>query len=206
MRAAMIIAAIALVCFAGIGIWQLSEDGSDSGSSSEETAAPRETTDPLPPLPRGWTGTVNAAGGFAFGLPPGWSEESVLAKSTVRSPGSAVVVSITADRTNEAVEADLADYATGVAQGLEPDSAPAPLPEAPKPREAGYESAGVIAPRDGSSGSGGQLRVIVVRRIGIAAYPILIASGRGVKQAELEPIVDRLVRSLRGRPIAPLAG
>ena len=43
--------------------------------------------------------------------------------------------------------------------------------------------------------------MIVVRRPELAAYPMLVARNAKVKAGELDPIVDVIVASLRGRPV-----
>lgn len=200
MRPHLIIAGIVLACVAGV--WLLTGEDSEPGTATGEgtppageAAPPAETPDPLPKLPRGWTSIANGAGGYAIGVPPGWSAKEAGAKTTLRSPGSAVVVSVTADRSDEALEAPLEDYASKIAASVEEAAAPSALADPPKPGP-GYEAAGAEAP-----GSAGRIEAIVVRRPRLAAYPVLIASGRGVRPAQLDPIVNRLIGSLRGRPV-----
>ena len=201
MRAVLTAAAVAIACLAGLGIWQLGEDD-DDGGVQETLAPPPETADPLPELPRGWTKTANDAGGFALGVPPGWSAKAAGAKTTLKSPGSGAVVSVTADRTNEALEAQLDAYATGIAERLADGEAPAAT-EIPKTLGPGYEAAAVtVPPAPAKGGRQHRLEVIVVRRPELAAYPILVASNPAVKPGELDPIVSKLVVSLRGRPVA----
>ena len=196
---ALIIAGIAIACLGAVAVIELR---SDDENSVEPPAPPPETSDPLPPLPRGWTETANGAGGFALGVPPGWSAKEVAAKTTLKAPGSVVVARITADRTDEALEAELADYATGIADRLAGGSIVTSVSPAPAPGEAGYESAAVVIDQVAPpQGRGQRLEVVVVRRPQLAAYPILIASDLGVKQGRLDPIVTKLVRSLRGRPV-----
>src|SRR5688572_4847561 len=131
MRGALIVAGVAIACIAGLAIWQLSDDDTDSETEAPE--APVETLDPLPKLPRGWTETVNPAGGFALGAPPGWSTESQVAETTLTAPRSPVVIRVTADRTDEAIEADLGEYAEGIAAGLNPDAKRTPVADPPSP-------------------------------------------------------------------------
>ena len=200
MRAVLIAATVAITCFAGLAIWQLGENDNDSGVH-ETLAPPPETADPLLELPRGWTKTANGAGGFALGVPPGWSAKAAGAKTTMKSPGSGVVVSVTADRTDEALDTELDAYATGIAERLAEGGAPVAA-ETPKTLGPGYEAAAVTVPAAaGSGGRGPRLRVMVVRRPELAAYPILVASNSAVKPGELDPIVSKLVVSLRGRPV-----
>src|SRR5688572_20394655 len=65
---------------------------------------PRETVDKLPELPPDWKPYVNRQVGFAIGRPPGWRAEHRGGSTLLRSPDRLVAVSISADRTLEAVE------------------------------------------------------------------------------------------------------
>jgi hypothetical protein len=177
----------------------------DSESDSEDATADTvvsETTAPPAKLPRGWTTTVNESGGYSIGVPPGWSEKRSAAKTTLKSPGSAVVVSVTADRSDEALEADLSEYAESIAAKLAPASKPRGTgegPEGPPTRDPGYESASTYARVPGKL-----LNVVVVRRIGLAAYPVLVAADIGAIKgdpSELGKIIRQFVLSLRGRPV-----
>lgn len=202
MRAVVLTAAVAIAGLAGFGIWQLGEDDGER----QELAPPSEISDPVFGLPRGWLKTANAAGGFGLGVPPGWSAKVVGAKTTLKSPGSGVVVSITADRSGEAVGAGLEGYAVGIAERLAGGATPRPA-GTPKMLGPGYEAAAVQVTQGAASASPGQrLEVVVVRRPELAAYPILVASGATVKRAQLDPIVNRLVASLRGRAVTAGAG
>ena len=209
MRLALIIGGIAIACLGVLAAVELGSDEDGDSAETESLASPPETADPLPRLPRGWTRTANGAGGFALGVPPGWSAKEAGARTTLRAPGSAVVVRITADRTDEALDAELEEFAARIAErlaggGVAEPVAPAPKPvsPAPKPGEGGYESAAVVFDRVGPPrGRGQRLEVVVVRRSQLAAYPVLIASDESVKPAQLDPIVNRLIGSLRGRPV-----
>lgn len=199
MRVALIIAGVAIAC---LGVLAAIELGSDEEDSGEPPAPPPETADPLPPLPRGWSKTANEAAGFALGVPPGWSAKEAGAKTTLRAPRGPVVVRVTADRTDEALEADLGEYANGIAARLAPRSPVAPSRPPPVPGNPGYESAAVTVVRVAPpQGRGQRIEIVVVRRPQLAAYPVLIASDQGVDPNELDPLVTKLVRSLRGRPV-----
>jgi hypothetical protein len=200
LRVVMIAAAVAIAGLGGVAVWLLSDD--EDGSDATEPAPPAETADPIPRLPAGWTKSVNAAGGFALGVPPGWSEQSDRAKTTLRSPGSSVVVAITADRSEDALDQDLDAYALGIAERLEPGAQQRPLRPLPRSDDPAYETAGAVVIDAPASDTGGakRLEVIIVRRRDLAAYPLLIASDAAVERAELDPVTAKLVRSLRGRP------
>ncbi|HEX2129546.1 MAG TPA: hypothetical protein VHF58_10055, partial [Solirubrobacterales bacterium] len=76
------------------------------GDDDDEQPAPErpaETVHSVPELPRGWEIHSNRAGGFAFGLPPGWKARDRGTTTEVRSFDGLVVLSVAADRTDEAV-------------------------------------------------------------------------------------------------------
>lgn len=170
----------------------------DSGEEDEQPrlAPPPETADPVPDLPRGWTVGRNGALGVAFGVPPGWTSANSNLETSISSPRRkgdrpAVVISISADRSRDAIEIDLEDYALEVAKSLgeaEPRETPEPGP--------GYEAAAA------QSRTGNRSQVIIVRRPELAAYPMLISRAKGVKDSALEPFVEEIVASLRGRPVS----
>jgi len=187
MRALVLVGSLAIVA---ISVLAILGDGDENGDQPE-LAPPPETADPLPKLPDGWTAVENDAIGVGLGAPPGWSSKASAADTTLRSPGSAVVVSVSANRTADAIDAELEDYALEIAAGLEGGEAQAS--DAPDPG-LGYEAAAATA---------GATEVIVVRRPELAAYPMLVAANAKVKAGELDPIVARIVGSLRGRPVTP---
>jgi len=199
----MVATALAIAVLGGLAIWQLSDDS--EGPATAPATAP-EVADPLPELPPRWTKSANLAGGFALGVPPGWTEKRAGARTTLRSPGSAVVVAVTADRTGEALEEDLGEFAAGILERLEPGAEIRPVADPPGIDAPGYETAAAEAidtavPEAGPGVAGRKrLQVVVVRRTDLAAYPVLVASDAAVKRAELDPIVARIVRSIRGRP------
>ncbi|CAN5563640.1 hypothetical protein BH20ACT15_BH20ACT15_04510 [soil metagenome] len=140
MRVAVLIGALAIVAISVLALVGTNGDEDDP----PRLAPPPETADPLPNLPPGWKISTNKAIGVAVGVPPAWSSRTAVSKTILRSPESAVVVSITADRSNGAVDADLDGYALGIAGGLGRDEATAT--NAPKPG-LGYEAGAARAGR-----------------------------------------------------------
>lgn len=203
-RVRLLLAATAITA---IVVAAISIDRSGEGGDGEELTPPPETVDAAPKLPRGWIPAVNQEGGFSVAVPPGWSQQSSGNAMTLTAPSSAVVVRVTTDRSREALLADLPVYAEGIAARLEPEGVPEPIADPPGIDDPSYE---VAAATVTSPPSGGQqnrrLEVFVVRRAELAVYPVLVASDARVKQAALDPVTRRLVRSLRGRPATPAAG
>lgn len=185
MRIVVLVGSLAVVAISLLAILSGSDDTSDP-----PVPPPPETADSLPKLPPGWTSSENDAIGVDLGVPPRWSSKPAASKTTLRSPGSAVVLSVTADRSADAINADLDAYALEIASGLDRGEAEGADPPSPG---LGYEAAAATA---------GRTDVIVVRRTELAAYPMLVARNPKVKPAELDPLVDGIVASLRGRPVA----
>lgn len=185
-RAIVLVGSLAIVAISVLAL---------AGGDSEEGGAPPlepppETVDAVSALPSGWKVSDNRVIGVAVGVPPRWRGRTEKNQTLLRSPGSAAVVSVTADRTANALRADLADYALEVAAQIGgPD---AKVAEAPRPA-LGYEAAAARS---------GKTEVIVVRRPELAAYPMLVARNPKVKAGELDAIVEVIVASLRGRPVS----
>ena len=192
MRAVLIVAMIAVAGIAALVVWNEREE--DKDGEPRELVPPPETAEPLP---RGWTKSANAVLGFVLGAPPGWSAKATSARTTLKSPGSAAVVSVTADRSEQALQVGLAEYARGVAERLTGGAVAVEIEIAVLPAS-GYEVARTRPKRTGRE----RLQVLVVRRPELAAYPLLVASDRSAKPAVLAPLVAGIVRSLRERPVA----
>lgn len=197
--------ATALIAIVGVAVVAIARSDSDDEESTPEQPPPAETADPLPSLPSGWGKAASAGGGFALGVPPGWSEKSAGESVTLKSPGSTVVIRVTADRSAEALDSSLDEYAASLLEELGASESPASA-DSLEP-VSGYELASVAGRQPAAEGApggtkGDLLEVVVVRRPELASFPVLIASDAGVKAAELEAIVARVVASLRGRPVS----
>lgn len=85
--------------------------GSDDPAPTTTTRE-AETAEVLPELPRGWNPYVNRAAGFSLGRPPGWEASEEGRATLFRSPDELVAMTISADRTDEAQELPLKEFAT----------------------------------------------------------------------------------------------
>jgi hypothetical protein len=187
---AALLGAAALVAAAGCG-----ED--DGGEAPERRT---ETVDHLPELPAEWKRYVNDRAGFAIGLAPGWKAERRGTSTLLRSPDHLVAVSISADRTPEALEARLEPFAAGAAKSL-PGFRNL---KTRKPRRFEQRYTGVAVPARGRARESAvrqRLLLIVLRRKGIATYPVLIARNAERSSAFYGRQAVKIVRTLRGRPI-----
>jgi hypothetical protein len=179
--------------------------GGDGGDSAP---ARPETVQPLPKLPGGWRHYVNRRAGFAIGLPPGWKASIVKPSSLLRSPDHLVAVSISADRTEEALATPLERYALDTRNALDDlrPSGEAPLYENvngghPRDFKARYDA--VAVPARGRAAKGGlpqRLLLVVIRRDSLATYPILVAANAR-RGSPFRGQVPGMLRTLRGRPV-----
>jgi hypothetical protein len=175
--------------------------GSDDEPQPPEIERQPETAQELPNLPRGFEPEISRTNGLVFGRPPGWSvsEEGVATQLT--APDQLVVMSLTADRTDEALAGDPATLATrtfSALQGYEGELDPSE----PRRFKHRYEASEVRG--EGVSASTGvpqRLRVIVLERPGATVVTAVIAeNAREKAPAEVDQALDT-VRTLRTRPV-----
>jgi hypothetical protein len=190
---AVAVATAVLSSLAGCG-------GGGSGSSSGTTpTGPAETIDPAAKPPRGWQTYISPVAGFSVSVPPAWTVAPSGGSSLLSSPDKVVAISITADRTGEALDAPLESYAADTLKNLSGFSGLTPT--GVRPYKAQYPAA--IATADGTLASSGvkqRLTLVVLRREGIAAYPVLASRNAGVSSPFVKQ-VDAVIHSLRGRPV-----
>jgi hypothetical protein len=175
--------------------------GSDDEAQAPEVEREAETVEELPKLPRGFEAEESRVNGLAFGRPPGWSVKDDGVATQLLAPDQLVVMSLTADRTDEALAGDPATLATRTftaLQGYEGELDPSE----PRRFKHRYEASEVNG--EGVSASTGvpqRLRVIVLERKGVAVVTAVIAeNAKENARAEVEQALDT-VRSLRTRPV-----
>jgi hypothetical protein len=169
-------------------------------------ARPVEVAEAVPDLPPGWVVHRNLAAGFGFGLPPLWQAREEGTRTTIRSPFRLVVMRVSADRTNEALEVGLEEFATrvlSVASGYEE-----PLePSSPRPFEHRYEGTQVEA--SGIAEDGGvrqDVRLIALRRDELVTLSVVINSNAEPAAATERRQALEIVDTLRTRPPQVAAG
>jgi hypothetical protein len=172
----------------------------DGGGGDSTTPRAAETADPPAKLPAGWRTETNRPAGFTVGVPPAWSANLDGSTSVLRSPDRLVAISVSADRTDEALDAPLEGFATATAEGLGGFEdlklgSSRPFEGAAYP---GVEIAG--SGRQSETGVPQRVELVILRREGIASYPVLAAINDRRSSPFVEQI-DRIVRSLRGRPV-----
>jgi hypothetical protein len=188
-RAAVLLSVAAIVAAAGCG----------SDSSDEQPPEPRhaEDADPLPNLPPGWKPYLNRGGGFAVGLTPGWQASRDGSGSLIRSFDRLAAVSISPDRTPDAEDLGLDEFATRALRAL-PDVS---RPSGPRPYDHHYdavESNYVVT--DGDSGVEQRNSLIVIRRDHLVTFTVLIASNADPRARPAEQLARKVVATLRSQP------
>jgi hypothetical protein len=196
---------VALLAFALVAALALAACG-DSGND-EPASKPRavETADELPKLPPDWKPHVNRGGGFVIGLPAGWKADDHGTSTLVRSYDRLVAVEIVPDRTDEALELGLAQFATralGALSGLEAGA----QPSEPRPYKHHYAAVeSKLESRNAGTGIRQRISLIVIRRDHLATFTVVIAANADSASRPAERLAHRVIASLRSQPVT-LAG
>jgi hypothetical protein len=175
--------------------------GSDEEVQPPEVRRQTETVDDLPKLPRGFEPHVSRINGLAVGRPPGWKATTKGVATFLIAPDKLVVMSLSTDRSDEALAADpetLAVRTFGALEGYEGVLDPA------EPTRFKHEYDAYEAEGQGVSAETGvrqNLRVIVLEREGTAVVTAVIAENAKEKApAEVKQALESL-RTLRTRPV-----
>ncbi len=192
----------AVALTAAIGLSLLAGCGEDDETTTA-ASRPVETADELPELPPGWTEYSNRDGGYEVGIPPGWFARRRGARTELLSPEQLASVAISIDRTDEVLDVPLEQLASAtIASGslgltdVEPGEA--------RPFGHRYDAFAVKA--TGFSDEANveeRLLLAVVRREGIATFTVLAAVNAENHPRFYEDEIERIIRSLRSRPINP---
>jgi hypothetical protein len=194
LRAPLAILALA-VALAAVGC------GEDEAEAPPEVPRKPETVDKLPKLPRGFEEEISRVNGLAFGRPPGWKVSERRTATLLRAPDELVVMSLSADRTDEAVGAEPRELAVRTFQVLEGYKGDLD-PSEPKPFKHPYEAfevrgEGVAA----ATGVPQRLRVIVLKREGMTVVTAVIAENAREKAPfEVDQALE-VVGTVRTRPV-----
>jgi hypothetical protein len=115
----------------------------------------------------------------------------------LRSPDRLVAISISADRTLEAVEFPLSDFVVGAAEAL-PGYRRLKVGRA-RPFTAKYAARSVRATGI-ENGVRQRMLFVALRRKGVVTYPVLVARNDEKRSGYYYDEGLRMVRTLRGRP------
>lgn len=170
------------------------------GEESEaEVDPPREVPHEVPELPAGWTVSRNDSGGFALGVPPGWQPKRKGTETVLNSGDRLAVVTVKPDRSNEALEADLAELADATGVEFGNSFQEYRLGDTQKFRHR-YEA--YLASAEGTDdGVRQQIDIYLLRRGELVTFTVLAQLNSELGAAEYEPVVDAVVRTIRSRPV-----
>jgi hypothetical protein len=186
--------AAACICALTLGACGMGGGGTTTGRSVVETLQP------LPKLPPGWRPVRNGSEGFAFGLPPGWQERETRAgTSLLRTADRRIAVSISADRTDQALTQLLGDYAIGAAASLGGLKRIKVRATAPFPHR--YAAVRVEAAGVGAGGVHEKAFLVALRRDHLVTFVVASLRRARVPNALYRAQVTRIVKTLRSRPI-----
>jgi hypothetical protein len=170
------------------------------GEESEtEVEPPRESPHAVPGLPSGWSVEQNDSGGFALGIPPGWDARRKGTETVLTSADELAVVTVKPDRSNEALEADLAELAdaTGVQLGRQFQNY-----ELGETRPFDHRYDAFVATATGTNGGVEQeIRVFLLRRGELATFTVIAQVNEKFGAGSYDETVDRIAGSIRSRPV-----
>lgn len=179
----------------------LAAAGCGGEESEDPPPGPVETAEEVRNLPSGWSVHRNFDAGFELGVPPGWDARARGIRSTLRSPDRLVAATIFADRSNEAIELPLNDFAQAAIAGIDgfDDLEPGEVRRFDHRYDAvAIEASGV----ERDSGVEQELLLVVVRREELATFTVLVARNAERDTGRYRDQIERMIRSLRSRPVA----
>jgi len=187
-----------LPLLAVLGIFATGCGSDDDASSTVERN--EETVDKLPALPLGYEEYVNRGGGVAFGRPPGWSAKAKGSTTTLTAPDGLVSITITIDRTSDALRVEPEDFALRTAEllpGYEQPLEPEEAKQFKHEYDAAITEAEGVREKDGLRQIS---RVVVIEREGVAVVTSVIAENAEENAgAEAEQALAAIA-TLRTRP------
>ena len=135
-------------------------------------------------------------------MPRGWKATDRKISTLVRSFDRLVAVSITPDRTSEALELPLEDFATRALLALDGFRGDIE-PSDPRPFKHRYNAVRVRArATEARTGIEQALEVLVLRRPQLATFTVVIAANAERDSAPSRRVAERMIETLRGRPVA----
>jgi hypothetical protein len=185
------------------------------GEKDEPPPAPPlvvEKAERVEELPRGWTLVRSPQQGLRLGAPPGWRRAGECLPqgvppgevTVICSPDKLVTLSVSADRSAEALELEPDEFATRALAGLGRSGYRQDLePSDPKPFRARYAGARVDATGTAAgTGVRQNVSVIVLRREGIATFTAVIAANAERPTEPAVKLAEQALTTLRSQPAA----
>jgi hypothetical protein len=170
-----------------------------SDATTHDGEAPDERLQPVPELPRGWKVETNSGGGFALGVPPGWRAARDGIRTRLSSPDELVGISVTPDRSDEPLDADLEQLteATAIQYGRQFDDFEIKGTKRYDHQYDAFSAAAKAKDKD----VGQEVELVLLRRDGIVTFTVVTQRNERFGSGVYVPTIDRVVRSIRSRPV-----
>jgi hypothetical protein len=179
----------AAVALAGAGC------GDGNGTT---TTGPVESADRAE-LPRSWSRHTNFDAGVSLGIPPLWRAKDRGIRTLVHSPDQLLAITVTTDRTDEAIEIDLDDWARRVADALPGFGELGGIE--PRPFEHPYPAVAFDVADGDVDGSADGLLLVALEREGLVKVTALAAwNAAKTPRRDIRTAV-RVLRTIRTRPV-----
>jgi hypothetical protein len=193
-RSVAVWAACALLLASGAGC------GDDDDVEPPAPDPSEEPTDKPAKPPKGWRTVGNPRAGFTMSVPRTWPARRKAQATLVRSDDHLVSVTVAADRTVDGRELPPRRFARATIRSL-PGFRGRVSAGAPQVRKSPYKSARVDARgRVRTSRIPQRITAAAFQRPGRVTYIVLVFRNARVKPRFNEPVVRRMLRSLRGQP------
>lgn len=181
-----------------VGLALLATGCGDDGPAGPDVVRQEETVERQPKLPRGWERVVNDTAGLEFGRPPGWEVAEAAVLTVIRAPDGLTVLSMTIDRTSEAIAEEPKSFVTRTAELLPGYSRPLDFS---KPRRFAHRYEAAIVRASGvAEGVRQNVRVIALRRKGVATVTAVVAANAGERTGPQVRQALRALKTVRTRP------
>ena len=172
------------------------------------TTTPVERAEHVPKLPERWSVIKVPDQGFELGKPPGWlrgkacfAKRAAPGTATVLcSPDRLLTLSISADRTEEALEITPEEFATRTMAALSANYQTPLDPGKPRRFKGHYDGVEVKATGKAAQGLREDVSVIVLRRDDVAVVTAVIASNAAKATGQHTKFAERALRTLRSQP------
>jgi hypothetical protein len=178
----------------------MAPSGCGGGSKQKDPPAGDQPSDVPAKPPPGWHNVTNGSAGFTLVAPRKWPTSTRRGATLIRSPDRLVAVTVAADRGAKGRHLRAQRYAEEIVRGL-PGFGNVLVRRASRIRGTPYESGRLEATAVLRSKRRGERVIVSVLRVPRYVSYAFIAFRNGRVPARVyDPVLERIVLSLRGRP------
>jgi hypothetical protein len=169
------------------------------GGNGTTTTRPVETADRAE-LPRSWSRHTNFDAGVSLGLPPNWRAKDRGIRTVAQSPDQLLAITVTTDRTDEAIAIEIHDWARRVADAL-PGFEELSGGSEPRPFEHPYPAVAFDGAEGDVGGPAKDLLLVALERDGLVKVTALAAwNSAKTPRGDIRTAL-RVLRTIRTRPV-----